>query len=187
MKEGDKHFTYKEGLIPSSFFDSLYIEIYDKLIQNAQRRSCLFNLHPIVLNAYEGYLPTYNYEKVPKIIHDIRTIIEKDSNQIFDFVLVHLYVDGNVSIGWHADSEAKQSEIASVSLGATRKFRLRKFGKTIGWDHEFRLKSGDCIYMHGSSKDNNFQGCQKVYQHTIPKELTIKQPRINLTFRQYEI
>jgi len=180
-------FTYVEKLVDESYFEKLLYSLQDKLVQNSQRQSCLFNLHPIKINAYEGYLPTYDYEEVPQALHEIRTIVEKNSNEIFDFVLVHLYLSGEANINWHSDSEAKNSEIASISLGATRKFRLRKIGQTKGWDYEFHLKSGDCIYMHKPSIKNNFQGCQSVYQHCVPKELKVLKPRINLTFRQYEM
>ena len=180
-------FTYVEKLVDESYFEKLLYSLQDKLVKNANRSSCLFNLHPIKIDMYAGYLPTYNYEEVPSCLHEIRTIVEKNSNEIFDFVLIHLYIDGSSNINYHSDSEAKNSEIASVSLGATRKFRLRKIGQTKGWDYEFNLKSGDCIYMHKPSTKNNFIGCQSVYSHCVPKELKVKEPRLNLTFRQYEI
>lgn len=181
------YFTYVEKLVDESYFEKVLYSLQDKLVKNANRSSCLFNLHPIKIDMYGRHLPTYLYEEVPLCLQEIRTIVEKHSGEIFDYVLVHLYIDGNSNINYHSDAEAKNSEIASISLGTTRKFRLRKIGTTSGWDHEFLLKSGDCIYMHKPSIKNNFKGCQSVYTHSIPKELKVKNPRINLTFRQYEI
>jgi alkylated DNA repair dioxygenase AlkB len=43
-------------------------------------------------------------------------------------VLLNLYRNGVDSMGWHSDDERELGErpvIASVSLGATRRFRLR--------------------------------------------------------------
>ena len=42
----------------------------------------------------------------------------------FDYCLVNLYRDGNDYINFHADNEAKDI-IASISLGATRRFLVR--------------------------------------------------------------
>jgi len=107
----------------------------------------------------------------------IRDKVEKHTGIKFDYVLFHIYATGKSSIGFHADEEALDSTVVSVSLGATRKFRFKKIGRTKGWDHELHLKSGDVVIMH--------PGCQEVYLHCVPKELKVKIARINLTFRQY--
>ena len=172
------YFTYVPKLIPAKYFEEVYDAVKDIVKPNAKRYSCMFNLHPIEFG-FSGYVPMYDCENVPNCIHEIRTIIEKHFNEIFDYVLIHIYPDQNAGIAWHSDSEGRESEIASISLGANRKFRLRKIEKTKGCDHEFILGSGDCIIMH--------KGCQKVYKHCVPTQTIITKPRINLTFRQYEI
>ncbi len=46
----------------------------------------------------------------------------------YNSVLLNLYRDGNDGMGWHADDEpelGRNPAIASVSLGATRRFKLR--------------------------------------------------------------
>ena len=100
------------------------------------------------------------------------------NGETYDYVLVHIYYSGKGSIAYHNDSEAMNSSIASVSFGSTRKFRFRKIGKTKGWDHEFRLGSGDLFMM--------YKGCQSKYMHSVPIERSVKSQRINLTFRKYE-
>ena len=46
----------------------------------------------------------------------------------YNAVLLNLYRDGRDGMGWHADDEpelGRNPAIASVSLGATRRFKLR--------------------------------------------------------------
>jgi len=88
-----------------------------------------------------------------------------------------LYRDGTDSNGWHSDDEKELGTdpiIASVSLGAIRKFQLRhKKDKTLR--HTLELENGSLLVMKG-----NTQHC---WQHQIPKTKQVTQPRINLTFR----
>ena len=180
-------FTHKKKLIPEYYFERMYEDIKDKVFPNFERKSCVYNLHDIDLFPTYREIPKYKHTEIPKSLEEIRTIVEKDSGEIFDYVLVHIYSSGNAAIGWHFDREALNSEIASISLGATRKFRLKEIGRKKGWDYEFSLCSGDCIYMHKPCAKNNYVGCQSKYFHCVPKELTVKKARINLTFRQYEL
>mmetsp|Transcript_88524 Transcript_88524/g.162277 ORF Transcript_88524/g.162277 Transcript_88524/m.162277 type:complete len:147 (+) Transcript_88524:3-443(+) len=96
---------------------------------------------------------------------------------------LNLYEDGGMSVGWHADDEKLfqgkfcDIKIISLSLGAARKFELRK-----NWpeDNEepvtqFLLGNGDLVTMEGMT--------QKHFQHRVPREEGIKEPRINLTWR----
>ncbi len=176
-------FTYIEGLIPKECFDVLYREVKNKVTQRTKtgRSSCLFCLHSLNLldNQYSTVIEVYPHDKVPPVLEDIRTRVELALGEVYDYCLVHIYETGESGIAWHFDSEAINSSIASVSLGATRKFRLKEKGRTKGWDHEFHMKSGDIIVMH--------RGCQSKYLHCVPIETTVKTPRINITFRQYEL
>ncbi len=67
-----------------------------------------------------------------------------------------------------------QPIIASLSLGATRKF-VFKHKKTQD-KVELYLESGQLIVMHGDT--------QKYWKHTIPKTKNVSEGRISLTFRQ---
>ncbi|MEI8024026.1 MAG: alpha-ketoglutarate-dependent dioxygenase AlkB, partial [Actinomycetota bacterium] len=64
--------------------------------------------------------------------------------------------------------------IASVSLGATRRFdmRHRKTGETI----KIQLESGSLLVMAGKSQQN--------WVHQVAKTKRVHEPRINLTFRR---
>ena len=94
------------------------------------------------------------------------------------------YRDGRDSMGWHADDEPELGPspvIASLSLGATRRFRLRPIGpkaealaQPLGLD----LPNGSLLLMRGPT--------QHCWQHALPKTGRLTGPRLNLTFRWVE-
>ena len=95
-------------------------------------------------------------------------------------MLLNLYRDGQDSILWHSDDEAELGHaptIASVSLGATRDFVMRRKD-----DHTVKetvaLTHGSLVVMRGDS--------QSAWQHAVPKRARVTEPRINLTFRWFE-
>jgi alkylated DNA repair dioxygenase AlkB len=96
----------------------------------------------------------------------------------FNHVLVNRYRDGLDSMGFHADDEAELGEnpqVATVSLGATRSFVLRP---RRGRDLEplrYDLPHGSLLIMGGT--------CQRQYHHGIPKQPSVRDERISLTFR----
>ena len=111
----------------------------------------------------------------------VKNYIQKLLNCKFEYVHIHYYRNGNDYIGWHSDKEAKKKNkniVASISLGATRKFYFRHndYKKNKLSKKEFVLTDGCLIVM----KDDT----QKKWKHTIPKSKKLKEPRINLTFRQ---
>jgi alkylated DNA repair dioxygenase AlkB len=97
----------------------------------------------------------------------------------FDTVIGNLYRDGNDSIGWHADnhfSMGNRPAIASISLGATRKFSIKSSEKGATPTH-YWLEHGSLLLM--------LPGCQSGYVHQLPKDPKCATQRINLTFRPY--
>lgn len=177
-----EYWTYQPKLFPSYVFPALldclknYIDITNK------RSSCWFGNAGTKI----GYtkLPRYDWSDAPSIITEICKLTEQYTNEKYDYVLVHIYPDGNSSINWHNDSEAMNSSVASVNFGATRKFRLKPIGQKTGYETELKLNDGDMLLMHGPDLTSGRLSCQNVYYHTVPVEKTVKQPRINLTFRQ---
>lgn len=96
----------------------------------------------------------------------------------FNSVLINRYRDGGDYMGWHSDDEPELGEspvIASLSLGAERRFLLRMKDDHAA-KHEWRLAHGDLLVMRGD--------CQRVAQHALPKAATVRNERINLTFRR---
>jgi alkylated DNA repair dioxygenase AlkB len=91
--------------------------------------------------------------------------------------LLNYYPSGDDGMGYHADDEKElghQPVIASLSLGATRKF-VFKHKKTQD-KVELYLESGQLIVMHGAT--------QQYWKHSITKTKTVDEGRISLTFRQ---
>ncbi len=125
----------------------------------------------------------YVYSGVERVAHpmneilsEIRRRCEDAAGAKFNSVLVNLYRDGRAGMGWHADNEAvngREPTIASVSLGATRRFDLRhrQTKETVKVD----LEDGSLLVMSGLS--------QKCWVHQIAKTARPVSPRINLTFR----
>ncbi|MBD2723450.1 alpha-ketoglutarate-dependent dioxygenase AlkB family protein [Hymenobacter armeniacus] len=96
----------------------------------------------------------------------------------FNSVLLNLYRDGRDSMGWHADDEPElgpKPVIASLSLGATRRFRLRPRPGLVLPSLSLDLGSGSLLLMRGST--------QQHWQHALPKTTQPLGPRLNLTFR----
>jgi alkylated DNA repair dioxygenase AlkB len=107
----------------------------------------------------------------------------------FNYCLANLYDDGASYIGWHADAErdlSPGSPIASVSLGASRRFlvgsvmdggRRKKTPTTVV---AADLRHGSLLVMEG-------ERMQRDYKHSVPKLSAKTSPsvgaRINLTFR----
>jgi alkylated DNA repair dioxygenase AlkB len=108
---------------------------------------------------------------------NLKQIVENFSNTKFNSCLFNLYHDGNEGMGWHSDDEKSiedNSTIASVSLGAERKFSFK---------HKQSNKTISVLLEHGSlllMKDVT----QKNWLHSLPKSSKITLPRINLTFRR---
>jgi alkylated DNA repair dioxygenase AlkB len=97
-------------------------------------------------------------------------------------VLCNLYRDGQDSMGFHADDEPELGErpvIASISLGAARRFVMRHRGSGPSIKVEFDLGHGSLLWMHGTTQEH--------WQHGLPKTRRAVGERINLTFRRIRI
>lgn len=107
----------------------------------------------------------------------IRARVEADCDVAFNSVLCNLYRDGRDGVAWHADDEPELGPapvIASLSLGAMRRFQLRRRDDG-GRRHDIDLTHGSLLVMRA--------GTQRHWLHQIPKTGSDVGPRINLTFR----
>jgi alkylated DNA repair dioxygenase AlkB len=107
----------------------------------------------------------------------LRDLVSEHAGASFNSVLCNLYRDGNDGVDWHADDETEfglMPVIGSLSLGATRRFDLRRAD-----DHtqkiELDLHHGDLVIMRGTT--------QALWKHRVPKTKKPVGERINLTFR----
>jgi len=107
--------------------------------------------------------------------------IEKLVGHSFNSCLANLYENGTQAVGWHSDDElalvkaGQETVIASLSLGATRKFSFKHKQKAEKVD--LLLYSGQLIVMRGQT--------QQYWKHALMKSTRIFEPRINLTFRYF--
>lgn len=128
---------------------------------------------------------TYDYrgatleaEPWPDFLAEARERIQAVSGFRFDFAVGNRYRTGKDSIGWHADDLpliGKRPAIASLSLGGTRKFKLRHKESRETFDYE--LESGTLLIM--------LPGCQEDWLHAVPKTARPVGERINWTFRPH--
>jgi len=122
----------------------------------------------------------------PATLAALRLRIEQACGARFNSVLANLYRDGNDAMGWHSDDEPElgaQPVIASLSLGAERRFRFRRRrargepaqpGDTL----ELTLPHGSLLRMAGDT--------QQSYRHDLPRMPHLAEARINLTFRRVD-
>jgi alkylated DNA repair dioxygenase AlkB len=111
----------------------------------------------------------------PPMLAALRDRLDDELGATFNSVLANLYRDGGDRLGFHRDNEPELGArplIASVSLGATRRFRFKGREASIGLD----LTHGSLLVMSGDTQRN--------YQHAVPPTARAVGPRINLTFRR---
>ena len=117
-------------------------------------------------------------EPWPSRLASLRARVERDAEATFNSVLCNLYRHGSDSMGMHADDERELGSnpvIASVSLGATRRFVLRHT-KDARERLDLDLPGGSLLVMTGTT--------QHFWRHGVPKQRAIGASRINLTFRR---
>ncbi len=108
----------------------------------------------------------------------LRQRLEAALGLTFNSVLANLYRDGADSMGWHSDDEASlgpQPVIASLSLGATRRFVLRHRHRRDLQTLTLPLEHGALLVMAGATQHH--------WHHAVPKTHRPVGARINLTFR----
>ncbi len=120
----------------------------------------------------------------PAPLLPVRRRLNEALDAQFNSVLVNLYRDGRDRMGWHSDDEPElgpQPLIASLSLGATRRFVLKpreQHQKQSGSADRLALElnSGSLLIMRGET--------QRHYRHALPATARPVAERINLTFRR---
>ncbi|MGN2242021.1 alpha-ketoglutarate-dependent dioxygenase AlkB family protein [Frateuria sp. GZRR33] len=115
----------------------------------------------------------------PPALAALRPRLERACGSAFNSVLANLYRDGRDAMGWHSDDEPELGAapvIASLSLGAARRFLLRRKSTRGPVALELPLPHGSLLRMAGAT--------QRLYQHALPRMARVQSPRINLTFRR---
>ncbi|MBV9291362.1 MAG: alpha-ketoglutarate-dependent dioxygenase AlkB [Frankiales bacterium] len=116
-------------------------------------------------------------DAVPPMLRSMAEALSTRYPVQFDRIWVNLYRDGTDSVAWHGDRNRlvmTRPLVATVSLGARRRFLLRPRGTTRAV-HRLEPGHGDLVVMGGE--------CQAEWEHTVPKT---KQPvgaRMSVTIR----
>lgn len=134
----------------------------------------------------------------PAALMPLRERLREALNIDFNSVLANRYRHGRDAMGWHSDDEPElgpQPVIASVSLGAARRFALKPRGMK-----SCDMKSFD-MTSHGTQSSGKKDGrlvlelphgsllvmrgdTQARYRHALPATARPVNERINLTFRR---
>ena len=165
------------------------IQIYGKSVMQP-RLVCALGEDPSITYRYSNTLVVpVQWDAFPPI-REIKHRVESTLKTTFNSVLCNLYRNGQDYMGYHADDEKEliapgktlatsSIQIASVSLGAQRRFlvqsKSKSKSKTAGETIEYKLDPGSLLVMDGCM--------QAHWKHSIPKAAKIATPRINLTFR----
>lgn len=165
-------------------------EYLQQLLENIEWRNdeaVIFGKHIITKRKVAWYADanfSYTYSKTTKqallwtpALLDLKFLVEERTKTQYNSCLLNLYHSGDEGMGWHSDDEkelTKNESIASLSLGAERKFLLKhKVDKQL---ISVFLENGSLLEMKGTTQTN--------WLHRLPPTKKVKTPRINLTFRK---
>lgn len=132
---------------------------------------------PGVRYAYSGVV--HEALPWPAEIRAVRDRLAAELHVVFDGVLANRYRDGRDSMGWHSDDERELGPrplIASISLGAQRRFLLRHRTRKDLSTIDLPLEHGSLLVMQGDT--------QRHWRHSLPKTTRCRDERVNLTFRR---
>lgn len=130
---------------------------------------------------------SYTYSKITKTakiwtvaLRELKEMVESETGETYNSCLLNLYHSGEEGMAYHSDGEKmlkKEGAIASVSLGATRKFAFKH--KATKQRIDIILENGSLLVMKGKT--------QAHWLHRLPPTKKVNSPRINLTFRTIEL
>ena len=146
------------------------ITVYGRTL-DAPRLSCWIG---DVAYRYSGTL--FEPHPWPAVLQPVRARLARELQADFNSVLANLYRNGDDRLGFHRDSEPElgpEPLIASISLGATRRFRMR--ARAGGGSFGIDLTHGSLLVMSGATQRN--------WLHAVPPTKRATGPRLNLTFR----
>ena len=161
------------NLLDTLIWESDEILMFGKLVRTARKVAWVGD--PECLYTYSSVQKTP--QAWTKELTEMRDKLEQFTGHTYNSCLLNLYHTGEEGMGWHSDNERELDSgapIASVSLGARRKFAFRhKQDKTTS---SVFLENGSLLIMHPPIQEH--------WQHSLLKTKTVISPRINLTFRK---
>jgi len=171
---------YDDAFLPADLADRFFVDLRDQGAWE-QKQGIFGHMQPRLIASYGDTGVTYRYSGVDNAalpwtdtLLEIKKKIETVQGK-YNYCLLNRYRSGSDSMGWHSDDEPEMGNvIGSLSLGATRKFRIRH--NTTRETQTFLTGNGTLIIMTGTM--------QQFWQHEVPKTKLNVGERINLTFRQ---
>jgi len=171
---------YDDAFLPTDLADRYFVELRDHCHWE-QKAGIFGHMQPRLIASYGDTGVTYRYSGMDyaalpwtDTLLEIKRKIEAVQGE-YNFCLLNRYRSGSDSMGWHADDEPEMGNvIGSLSLGATRKFRIRH--NVTRETKTFLAGNGTLIIMAGIM--------QQFWQHEVPKTEQNVGERINLTFRK---
>ncbi|MCW8871026.1 MAG: alpha-ketoglutarate-dependent dioxygenase AlkB [Xanthomonadales bacterium] len=183
-------FEYHPHFLPEREADRVFERLWREL-DWSQREITLFGrrlMQPRLIAWYGEPAAVYSYSGLTLVplpwhplLQRLKARVEEFSGSRFDSVLANAYRDGRDSMGWHSDDEKElgpEPVIASLSLGAPRRFLLRPKTRAAGergGTIALSLAHGSMLLMKGAS--------QQRFQHSLPRTTRPAGLRINLTYR----
>jgi alkylated DNA repair dioxygenase AlkB len=173
---------YDDAFLPTDIADRYFVELRDRC-EWEQKPGIFGHLQPRLIASYGDAGITYKYSGVVNTALPWTTTLLEIKEKMeavegrYNYCLLNRYRNGQDSMGWHADNEPEMGNvIGSLSLGATRKFRIRH--NVTRETKTFLAGNGTLIIMAGTM--------QQFWQHEIPKTKQVVGERINLTFREIQ-
>ena len=170
---------YDDHFLPSDLADRYLFELRDQCVWE-QKPGVFGHMQPRLTASHGDEGVTYRYSGTVNValpwtatLLEIKAKIEAIQGE-YNYCLLNRYRSGSDSMGWHADDEPEMGNvIGSLSLGATRRFRIRH--NATKEMHTFPAGHGTLIIMAGTM--------QRFWKHDVPKTKENVSERINLTFR----
>lgn len=182
--------TNYHGIILDKNQCDFYFKILRTTIQFKNDEAIIFGKKIITKRKVAWYgesAYSYTYSKVTKTANiftkellALKKMVETASGETYNSCLLNLYHSGEEGMTYHSDGEKmlkKNGAIASLSLGAVRKFSFK---------HKENKQRVDVVLENGSLLVMK-KGTQTNWLHRLPPTKKVILPRINLTFRTIEL
>lgn len=171
---------YDDAFLPPHIADKYFAELRDHSAWE-QKPGVFGHIQPRLTASYGDKGITYFYSGTENkalpwtaTLLEIKHKIEAVQGH-YNYCLLNRYRSGSDSMGMHADNEPGMGNvIGSLSLGATRTFRIRH--NKSKESRSFSVGNGTLIIMAGTM--------QQFWKHEVPKTKENVGERINLTFRK---
>lgn len=182
-KDGIVHYY---GKVMSNDKADQYFKVLMETIEWKNDEAVIFGKHIVTKRKIAWYgdqVFKYTYSNITRHalqwtneLLELKKKCEELTGETYNSCLLNLYHDGDEGMAWHSDGEKdlkKNGAIASLSLGAERKFSFKH--KQTKEKIDLLLTHGSLLVMKGETQSH--------WLHRLPPTKMKHGPRVNLTFR----